>query len=78
VRFSFYGHIVCTQAYVWTSIFPLKASSSSTEKYSNDCMDGWRTTTQSCFASPKKQSKDKFDLFQRHKVQWEEHFGTKK
>jgi len=28
----------------------------------DDCMDGRKTTTQSCFASPQKQSKAKFDV----------------
>jgi len=43
----------------------------------NDCRDGRGATTHSCFASPPKKSKAKFDLFQCHKVQQEDHFGTK-
>jgi len=42
----------------------------------DDCMDGGGTTTQSCFVSPKKQLKIKFDFFQHHKVQQEDNLET--
>jgi len=42
----------------------------------DDCMDGGETTTRSCFASPQKRTKVKFDLFYCHKAQ-QDHFGTK-
>jgi len=39
-------------------------------------MDGGGTTTQSFFASSQEQLEGTFDLFQHHRVQQEDHFGT--